>query len=502
MIRRTSDLEGREVTSSIANDIAFSPNGRWLAYIDANQIKKVSAEGGASIPIATLTSVSVRGLAWLSQDTILVGSLAGLFSVPAAGGTLRPVAGFPADSGCFTPVLLPDGKSVACSTGLGTSPRRIRVNSIESGKATVLDLLASAPLGMQDGHLVYVTALGALMAVPFDLARQRMTGDPSEIEPGILMSPNNSVPLASLSPHGTLAYLLGASTQRVVLSAAGRPDVPLIDEPRTYRYPRFSPDARKVAVTVNGPDGPDIWVFDRVGQTYTRLTFTGGNQLPEWSPEGTKILYRATAPREIWWQAADGSTQPELLYTADEAVNEALLSPDGKWLVYRTSPFAEHVRDIFAVPLEGDRKPVLLAGGPFQESHPRISPDGHWMVYQSNENGPFEIYVRPFPGAGSRTQVSSNGGSEPVWSRSGRELYYRTPAGLVVASVTTGAKFTIGDRRTVSLGESYDDATHAGYDVGPNGELLMLRPTGSTVTGVLVHNWRRVLREKLGLVKK
>ena len=501
MIRRTSELEGREVVPTLGNDFAFSPNGRWLAYIEANQIKKVSADGGAGIPIATLTSVSVRGLAWLSQDTILVGSLAGLYSVPAAGGTLRPVQGFPVDSGCFSPVLLPDGSSVACSAGVGTAARRIRVGSRVSRKATILDLPAAAPLGMQDGHLIYVTALGALMAVPFDLAAQRVTGDASEIEAGILLSAANAMPFASLAPNGTLAYLAGASTRRLVLSAAGRLDVPLMDESRAYRYPRFSPDGRKVAVTVIGPDGSDIWVFDRVGHTYARLTFTGA-QLPEWSPDGAKILFRVAAPREIWWQAADGSTKAELLYTADEAVNEAVLSPDGKWLVYRTSPLAQHVRDIFAVPLEGDRKPILLAGGDFQETHPRISPDGHWMVYQSNASGRFEIYVRPFPGAGSRTQVSSDGGSEPLWSRSGRELYYRTSAGLVTASVTTGAKFTIGERRTKSVGESFDDATHAGYDVGPDGQLLMLRPSGSSVTGVLVHNWGRVLREKLGLVKK
>lgn len=250
---------------------------------------------------------------------------------------------------------------------------------------------------------------------------------------------------------------------------------------------------------VTGTEGSDIWVFDRVGHTYTRLTFTGNSQIPEWSPDGQRILYRVSATREIWWQAVDGSTKPELLYTADESVNEAIMSPDGKWLIYRTSPNAAHVRDIFAVPLDGDRKPVLLVGGPFQESHPRISPDGHWMVYQSNESGRFEIYVRPFPGAGSRTQVSSEGGSEPLWSRSGQQLYFRSPAGLVTVSVTTGATFTIGERRISAVGESFDDATHANYDVAPDGQLLMLRPTGAGVTGVFVHNWGRVLREKVGL---
>ncbi len=502
LIRRTSESVSREATATISNDLAFSPDGRWLAYVDVNQVKKISADGGAPFTVATLTSVTNRGLAWLSKDTILVGSLTGLFTVPAAGGVLRPVAGFAADSSCFSPVVLPDGKSLACATSAGASARRITVRSRESGKATLLDVFAAGPLGVRDGHLVYVTVGGVLMAVPFDVARQRVTGDAAEIETGILLAQNSGVPVASLSPNGSLAYVAGESTRRLVLATPGRPDVDLPHgEPRSFRYPRFSPDGQKIAVTVNGADGSDIWVIDRAGHTFTRITFDGSSLLPEWSPDGARILYRRGA-NDVWWQAVDGSTKAELLYGADENVNEAIMSPDGQWLVYRTGPNAVHVRDIFAVPLNGDRKPVLLVGGPFQESHPRLSPDGRWMAYQSNEGERFEVYVRPFPGPGPRTVVSSDGGSEPVWSRSGQMLYYRSPSGLMTVPVTTGARFTLGERRMVPSGETFDDPTHAGYDVAPDGQLLMLRSTGTDVSAVLVHNWGRVLREKLGLVKK
>jgi serine/threonine-protein kinase len=502
LIRRTSESVSREATATISNDLAFSPDGRWLAYIDLNEIRKISVDGGAPLKVAALSSRTTRGLVWLSKDTILFGTLSGLFSAPSAGGVLRPVPGFATDSSCMGPVVLSDGKSIACATSAGTSARRIMVRSRASGKATLLDVFAAGALGMRDGQLIYVTVTGALMAVPFDVAKQRVTGDAVEIESGVLLSQNSGVPVASLSADGSLAYVAGESTRRLVLATPGRPDVELVrGAPRSFRYPRLSPDGKKVAVTVNGAEGSDIWVIDRTGNTFNRVTFDGNDQIPEWSPDGAKILFRHGA-NEVWWLPADGSTKPELLYAADENVNEAIMSPDGKWLVYRTGPNAVHVRDIFAVPLSGDRKPVLIVGGPAQESHPRISPDGRWIAYQSDETERFEVYVRPFPGPGSRTVVSSDGGSEPVWSRSGQMLYYRSPAGLMSVPVTTGARFTIGERRASQAGETFDDGTHAGYDVAADGQLLMLRPTGTEVTAMLVHNWGRVLREKLGLVKK
>ena len=116
----------------------------------------------------------------------------------------------------------------------------------------------------------------------------------------------------------------------------------------------------------------------------------------------------ATGNRPCGGSPADGSGKAELLYQPEDPFNEAVMSPDGKWLIYRTAP-GPHNRDIYAVPLDGDRKPVLLVGGPAQESHPRVSPDGKWLAYQSNESGRFEIYVRPFPNPGARS------GEQPGW---------------------------------------------------------------------------------------
>ena len=134
---------------------------------------------------------------------------------------------------------------------------------------------------------------------------------------------------------------------------------------------------------------------------------------------------------------------------------------------------------------------------PASEQMPRISPDGKWLAYQSNDGGRFEIYVRPFPGTGARTQVSSDGATEPIWDRSGTSLFYRDAIGqFTEVKVTTGANFSIGQRKVVVTGEYLTDASHANYDVAPDGSLLLLKRAGAESQTIIVHNWIRELREK------
>lgn len=106
-------------------------------------------------------------------------------------------------------------------------------------------------------------------------------------------------------------------------------------------------------------------------------------------------------------------------------------------------------RDILGVRLDGsERKIVPFVLSPASDQMPRISPDGKWLAYQSNDGARFEIYVRPFPGDGARTQVSTEGGTEPIWNRTGTALYYRDALGQVnEVKVTTGASFSIASRK-------------------------------------------------------
>ncbi|MGI8618333.1 MAG: TolB family protein, partial [Gemmatimonadaceae bacterium] len=305
---------------------------------------------------------------------------------------------------------------------------------------------------------------------------------------------------ASLSASGTLAYLRGrAQFQPVMVRANSTVPTALIREPGLYSTPRFSPEGGRVAITVFGANATDIWVYDVARNTFTRLTTEGLNIRPEWSPDGRDLLFISTRDGKtgIWRQPADGSGPPSLLYQPEVEPFEAMLSPDTKWLLIRISPGSTYPRDILAVPLTGERTVVPIVTSPYSEIMPRFSPDGKWLAYQSDETGRFEIYVRPFPGSGARVQVSDSGGAEPIWGRSGRSLYFRGQVGEVIqVGVTTGSAFSIGERAVVLAGNYLTDASHANYDVAPDGSFLMLKRAGAESQTIVVHNWGRELREK------
>jgi serine/threonine-protein kinase len=495
-VRRTDELTGHFVGKEAGSSLVFSPDGRWLAFVTGNSIQKVPADGGSPVTIASLTHfTTVRGVAWLPSDTLVVGGFLGVRKVSAAGGTLRLLEGTDSTLNATNPVLLSDGKTLAFSSGVA-EPRKLALLPPRQSHVTTLDV-SGIPIGMRDGRLLFVNEAGELMALPLDLRAQHATGDPVPVQSGIRQA-RVGVALVSLSESGTLWYLTGDATSLLMLSAPNGTTSPLLNDPRAFRYPAFSPDGRKLAVGVMSGASSDIWMYDRIDRTFQKLTSDGSAMAPAWSPDGKRILFRSSrgGRNEIWWQSADGSDKAQPLYQG-EPINEVIMSPDSKWLVVRTSPSSKFSRAILAMRLDGDRKPILIVGGLAQESHPRLSPDGKWLAYQSNENGAFEVYVRPFPNPGPRTQVSAAGGSEPLWSRSGNELYYRTPTGIIAVGVATGATFALHERRVVLPAGATEDITHQNYDVSPDGRFVTVMPTGVGVEAILVHNWGREFRDKL-----
>jgi len=396
--------------------------------------------------------------------------------------------------------MLPGGKAIAYVSGSNPSqPQRLAVMTLENGDIEEFDVSVVMPLGLLGNQLVYVSPSGGLMAVRFDNSARRPTGDPVQLDDGVLLDATAGAK-ASLSSSGTLAYLSGrAQFQPVLVTSGGSTVTALIREPGKYGTPRFSPDGGRVAISVVGTNTTDIWIYNVARNTFTRLTNEGANMRPEWTPDGRHVIFVSARMNStaVWRQPADGSGPAELLYQPEVEPFEAVMSPDMKWLLVRTSPGAKYPRDILAVPLTGERTVVPLVTGPETESMPRLSPDGKWLAYHSNESGRFEIYVRPFPGSGARIQVSDVGGSEPLWGRSGRSLYYRTQLGDVVeVDVTTGAEFSIGARKVVLTGDYLTDSSHPNYDIAPDGRFLMLKRAGAESQTIVVHNWGTELREK------
>src|SRR5262249_11013951 len=148
---------------------------------------------------------------------------------------------------------------------------------------------------------------------------------------------------------------------QLVLSAAGRADVPVMTQARSYNTPRYSPDGSKIAVTVLNGGSSDISVYDLAAHTFAMVTTEGGNAVPEWTPDGKRILFRSDheGKRTFLWQPVDRSGKAEVLYQPDEMVNEVLISPDSKWLLLRTAPGARDPTDILALPLTGEKRTIV-----------------------------------------------------------------------------------------------------------------------------------------------
>jgi eukaryotic-like serine/threonine-protein kinase len=505
-VRRINEIAARPVTDGqiAGRNLTFSPDGKWLAFSEGNELKKVALDGGQLVTVASTGTAAPYGLSWSTTDTIYIGSFTGFWKVSANGGTAVQVTGpdsSSATNGRRWPLVLPDGKAIVVASGSSSSaPPHLAVVNTATGVYTEFEPLAAVALGLLGDQLVYVSPTGGLMAIRFDTKAHRPMGEPIQVDDGVLVDQTSGAK-AALSASGTLAYLRGRAQVHPVLATAGTAaPATLIREAASYSTPRFSPDGGRVAITLFSANATDIYIYDIALNTFTRVTTEGRNVRPEWTADGKHLVFISTrgSTTAIWRQAVDGSSPAEQLYQPEVEPFEAITSPDMQWLLVRTSPGAKYSRDILAVPLTGEKKVVPIVTGPHTESLPRLSPNGKWLVYQSNETGRFEIYVRPFPGSGARMQVSDNGGSEPIWGRSGRSLYYRGPAGEVIeVGVTTDQQFSIRTRKTVLTGDYLVDSSHANWDVSPDGRFLMLKRAGAEAQTIVVHNWARELREKV-----
>jgi len=310
-----------------------------------------------------------------------------------------------------------------------------------------------------------------------------------------------NAPIA-LSASGSLLYQKGGiASQLVSVDQHGMARV-LLDSIQVYLHPRLSPDGRRIAVEVQGAAGADIWITDLGDHTTERLTREGFNNRPEWSPDGSRVMYTSSrAPANaLWWQQADGSANATMVRQDPNPIREGVFTPDGHAIMYRVDT-PENNRDIYLLPLTGDKKPVPFLVNINDDKEPRVSPDGKWVAYVSNESGREEVYVRALSGGSGRGPVSTAGGGEPLWSRDGKRLFYRVGAKLMAATVATSPALAVTARETLFEGPFATDIYHPNYDVGPDGSFIMVRPVEENRALVVVVNWIDELRQRTGVRK-
>jgi Tol biopolymer transport system component/tRNA A-37 threonylcarbamoyl transferase component Bud32 len=471
----------------------FSPDSRWLGYLEGPRLMKVPLAGGAAVAICD--SCPGYAFSWGSDDSVRFYASGieelqtrQLYVVPAQGGIPRIFATPDSGSGeAFrSPVLLPGERTVLFALFKGRTSRLAALN-LDNGVITRFEQVGFSPQWVDRGFVVLGNQDGSLMALPFDAHRARPAGAPVTIARDINQS-NAFVTTAGVSASGSIAYpQSGASALRqlMLVSRAGQA-TPLASEPRAFDNPRFSPDGRRIAVAIRVTDGPgrDVWVFDRAQRSWSRLTTDGLSDLPIWTPDGRRVVYSSNS--DLWWIAADGSEQAESLYVANGGRIAGSVTPDGRSVVFQEySSGNDGIRT-----LTFDSAPASRMNMPasFNESEVTLSPDGRWLAYQSDEADRMEVYVRPYPGPGGRVSVSLLGGTEPAWSRDGGELYYRTGDSLMAATVSLSPTFAVTGRRALFTGAFLRATNSREYDPAPDGQHFVMIRGGTTQSTLIVIN--------------
>jgi Tol biopolymer transport system component len=494
-MRALGELQAVPVGDTVgASSPFFSPDSRWLGFFAGLKLKKVRVEGGPSQAICDASDV--RGATWSRDDTIVFGSgTSGLKRVPAAGGSPKILTTPDARQGEVTHILpefLPGGDSVVF--GNFSAGYQVGLVSLKTGKRRNL-LEGNRPRYSPTGHLVFERA-GSLLAAPFDIARLEITGPAVSIADGVMSIAPFRLPLVALSGTGVLAYVPGSSPRHSLawVDRTGKA-LPLGTEPLVYEEPRLSPDGSRIAVVVRG-DNPDVWVSDISRGTMVRLTFEPGeDETAVWTPDGKHVTFsgdRVGRRRALYRKPADGSAGEEQLFSSDIHPHVSSWSPDGGTLLF-TEYDPVTAGDIWVFSRVGKPATRPFLKTPFNERAARFSPDGRWLAYVSNESGRDEVYVQAFPGPGGKWQISSGGGTEPVWSRGGRELVFRRAEKMMAAAVTAGQTFSAENPRTLFEGRFVPTRRgEAAYDVAPDGErfLMVQREEQSVPTRIdVVLNW-------------
>jgi Tol biopolymer transport system component len=498
-----------------------SPDGKWVGFWTANEIRKVLIEGGPATTVCPLKAMlGPFGAAWGRGDLIVFGDDASgrIMRVPANGGTPAPVTAKPGIGRQHAaPFFFPDGKRILYSD-VSTSDvkdSRLMVQSLDGGDARLV--IASAVDGrlLPSGQLLFMR-LGALMTVPFDAARAEAKGDAVVAIGGVMQSgllrragaENTAAGMFAVSSLGTLAFvrgsLIGPGASRMIWATRdGRSSSaePGTGDPGGGRfYARISPDRSRAIVGVSTPMRLEMWLADWTRDAWTRCSDCNSEgALGVWSPDGGRLLLGRKDT--LVAHTIDGSAPDELVVREGGRV----LVPSG-WLadgriVYQSSPDLTN-NEIKFLETDGHTGRVVVPLG--IGSEPEVSPDGRWLAYDSTQTGALEVVVQAFPGPGARAQISVGGGSNPAWSADGRTLYHlrRTETfGTVVLAIdiAPSARLTAGKPRELLRRPDSQRCVGARcYDISADGQrFLFFDRTAEEHVSVtrmnLILNWAATL---------
>ncbi len=467
----------------------FSPNGQWIGFFAQGKLWKVPITGGMPVAICDAARLGT-GASWGRNDTIIFTVFgSGLLQVSANGGQPEELTSPDLEKGELGhqwPQILEKDKGVLFGIVTSDGSGRIVILSPATGEQRELFVGSDNARYLRSGHLVYAYE-GSLWAVPFDLERMKLNGSPIQILDGVSSQ-------FTVSETGSIVYGINPAIKNTLVWVDREGQVsPIKEVPGSYSTPRLSPDGRHLAFDWAG----DIWILDLERSTRTRLTAEGRNYRPIWTPDGFRITFATSRSRsiDIYWKLADGSGEAMPLLARDPYPQIPLSwSLDGKHLLFREI-HPESGGDIWVLSRTPDHSISSVIATKFLEGRAAFSPDGDWLVYVSNESGRSEVYVQPFPGPGKRWQISPEGGSFPVWSADGTELFYRQPDGWIMSVVVeTEPVFVAKDPQRL-----FEGRFTGSFDVTADGQRFVMAQSvedlGALVTELrVVLNWFEELK--------
>jgi tRNA A-37 threonylcarbamoyl transferase component Bud32 len=511
-LRAIGELAAKPIPGTQGATFPFwSPDSRFLAFFADGKLQKVDVSGAPPLPLCDATNG--RSGSWSRDGVILFApdSTTGLVRVPAAGGAPKPATTLDTTRGETThrwATFLPDGRHFlylagAHSSGTKSESNAIYVGALDSSEKTVL-LQARSNVVYSSGYLLYMRER-ILLAQRFDPGARRLVGEPVPVAEGVQYDAAFFRGVFAASEDGVLVYGIGSAgslaTRLTWVDRNGKTIGEPFGEPAEYATLNIAPDGKRIAAGINDPAAgtTSLWIFDTRG-VRSRFTFGDLTDSPVWSPDGSRIAFQKLnkqAIAEVHVKAVGGAAEEATVFRPDRPATPDDWSPDGQFLLVdllsRNNPTKG---DVWIVPMAGGTKPYPFLATEFNERGASFSPDGKWVGYVSNESGREEYYVVPFPGPGSKYQVSNGGSQGGGFFKGGREILYGSLQGEAIAvEVKAGPSgLEIGPPATL-----FKPPALSAIAITPDGERVLLAAlpqSTSSARVALVTSWTTGFEKK------